>query len=67
MYKEIREVVFNNLVNLEILLKKDFVNGNDFYFVCINDGYDVSRLLNEVFFCEMCEKLMGEMVFVVLY
>lgn len=64
-HKEIREVAFNNLANLEIPLKKDSVNGNDFYFVRTNDGYDASRLLNEAFLREMREKLTGEMVLAV--
>ncbi|MBO0022916.1 DUF1444 domain-containing protein [Listeria monocytogenes] len=64
-HEEIREAAFNNLANLEIPLKKDSVNGNDFYFVRTNDGYDASRLLNEAFLREMREKLTGEMVLAV--
>lgn len=64
-HKEIREAAFRNLANLAIPLKKDAVNGNDFYFVRTNDGYDASRLLNEAFLREMREKITGEMVLAV--
>ncbi|MBC2249676.1 DUF1444 domain-containing protein [Listeria sp. FSL L7-0123] len=64
-HEEIKEAAFRNLAELEIPLKKDSVNGNDFYFVRTNDGYDASRLLNEVFLREMREKLTGEMVLAV--
>ncbi|MBC2075804.1 DUF1444 domain-containing protein [Listeria marthii] len=64
-HEEIKEAAFRNLSKLEIPLKKDSVNGNDFYFVRTNDGYDASRLLNDAFLREMREKLTGEMVLAV--
>ncbi|MBF2475872.1 DUF1444 domain-containing protein [Listeria seeligeri] len=63
--EEIRAAAFQNLGKLEIPLKQDSVNGNDFYFVRTNDGYDASRLLNQLFLEEMREKLTGEMVLAV--
>ncbi len=63
--EEIRTAAFQNLEKLEIPLKQDSVNGNDFYFVRTNDGYDASRLLNQSFLEEMREKLTGEMVLAV--
>ncbi|MBC1488035.1 DUF1444 domain-containing protein [Listeria sp. FSL L7-1485] len=61
----IKTAAFLNLAKLEVPLKKDSVNGNDFYFVRTNDGYDASRLLNESFLAEMRKKLTGEMVLAV--
>lgn len=63
--EQIREFAFRNLAKLDIPLKKDSVNGNDFYFVRTNDGYDASRLLNVNFLRDMREKLTGEMVLAV--
>ncbi|MBC1472238.1 DUF1444 domain-containing protein [Listeria seeligeri] len=63
--EEIRTAAFQNLEKLEIPLKQDSVNGNDFYFVRTNDGYDASRLLNQSFLEEMRKKLTGEMVLAV--
>lgn len=64
-HEEVRKAAFDNLEKLEIPLKKDSVNGNDFYFVRTNDGYDASRLLNVSFLQQMREKLTGEMVLAV--
>ncbi|MBC2256070.1 DUF1444 domain-containing protein [Listeria ivanovii] len=63
--EDIKEAATRNLAQLEVPLKKDAVNGNDFYFVRTNDGYDASRLLNESFLAEMRGKLTGEMVLAV--
>src|SRR5699024_3716700 len=41
--------------------KQDHVADNDFYFVAKQDGYDASRILNEVFLEEMKEKANGDL------
>lgn len=61
-HEDIRVIAYNNVKNLPIDYKKQTVQGNDFYFVNHNDGYDASRLLNENFLKEMYDKCEGEMM-----
>jgi len=42
-------------------IKKDEVEGNIFYFLNENDGYDASRILNDAFLKEMHGKIEGDM------
>lgn len=44
----IREMVVFNFCFLLMVVKEDMVVGNYFYFFRVNDGYDVSWILNEV-------------------
>ncbi|WAA11192.1 DUF1444 domain-containing protein [Fervidibacillus albus] len=60
--KRIREIAMFNVRSLPTPLKKDSVSGNDFYFLNTNDGYDASRILNDVFLQEMEEKVKGTFV-----
>lgn len=46
---------------LPIELKEDEVDGNIFYFLNMNDGYDATRILNRAFLKEMSEKVEGHM------
>ncbi|GAA0332815.1 DUF1444 domain-containing protein [Bacillus carboniphilus] len=57
----IREMAKFNVRSLETSMKKDIVAGNTFYFVNSNDGYDASRILNDVFLRQMSEKISGTM------
>lgn len=58
---QIREAARFSVRKLSTRTKKDEVNGNIFYFVNENDGYDASRIINESFLKEMSEKIEGEM------
>ncbi|GAB3961245.1 hypothetical protein GCM10027614_83890 [Micromonospora vulcania] len=59
-HKEIREVAFNNLANLEIPLKKILLMVMTFISFAQMMVNDASRLLNEAFLREMREKLTGK-------
>lgn len=47
--------------SLPTTMKKDEVDGNIYYFINNNDGYDASRILNSAFLQEMEEKVEGDM------
>ncbi|UOQ94164.1 DUF1444 domain-containing protein [Halobacillus shinanisalinarum] len=51
-----KEIASFNVRSLPVDMKKDTVYGNDFYFQSTQDGYDASRILNEV----LLEKLKAE-------
>lgn len=57
----IRETALFNIRSLSTEMKKDTVAGNVFYFLNKNDGYDASRILNDVFLKDMKVKIEGEM------
>lgn len=59
--EEIKELALFNVRSLSTKMKKDEVAGNIFYFVNNNDGYDASRILNEVYLKEMASKVEGDM------
>jgi uncharacterized protein YtpQ (UPF0354 family) len=58
----IDEIAAFNVRTLTNDAKVDTVAGNDFYFVATQDGYDASRILNEVFLEEMKANSKGELV-----
>lgn len=47
--------------SLPTKMKKDEMDGNLYYFINNNDGYDASRILNTAFLKEMKEKTEGDM------
>ena len=57
----IREIARFNVRSLKTPLKSDQVAGNTFYFLNTNDGYDASRILNEMWLKEMKTKMKGTM------
>lgn len=57
----IQEVASFNVRSLPIEMKKDTVHGNDFYFHSMRDGYDASRILNEVLLEELKAECKGEL------
>lgn len=57
----VREMAKFNLRSLPTNMKKDEVAGNTFYFLNSNDGYDASRILNDVFLRKMSETITGTM------
>lgn len=59
--KQIREAARFSVKKLSTKTKKDEVAGNIFYFLNENDGYDASRILNEIFLKEMSAKIEGDM------
>ena len=58
---EIMESALFRVRALPTTMKKDEVDGNIYYFVNNNDGYDASRILNSAFLKEMREKIEGDM------
>lgn len=58
--KILMEMASFNLRGLSYDMKEDKVAGNTFYFLNTNDGYDASRILNQVFLEEMAEKMEGD-------
>ena len=58
---EIMESALFRVRALPTTMKKDQVDGNTYYFVNNNDGYDASRILNSAFLKEMREKIEGDM------
>lgn len=58
---QIREAARFSVRKLSTNVKKDEVSGNIFYFINENDGYDASRILNDVFLKEMEGKIEGDM------
>lgn len=58
---EIQESALFRVRALPTAMKKDQVDGNTYYFINNNDGYDASRILNSAFLKEMREKIEGDM------
>ncbi len=58
---ELMEAAQFRVRSLPTKMKKDEVDGNFYYFVNNNDGYDASRILNTAFLSEMAEKIEGDM------
>lgn len=59
--QSVREMAKFNVRSLHTEMKQDEVAGNTFYFINSNDGYDASRILNDVFLRKMSEKMKGTM------
>ncbi|MCP3025345.1 DUF1444 domain-containing protein [Halobacillus sp. A5] len=57
----LKEIASFNVRSLEVEMKKDTVYGNDFYFQSVKDGYDASRILNEVLLEKMKAEFEGEL------
>ena len=47
---ELMEAALFRVRSLPTTMKKDEVDGNIYYFINNNDGYDASRILNSSFF-----------------
>lgn len=58
---ELMEAAQFRVRSLPTKMKKDEVDGNFYYFVNNNDGYDASRILNAAFLKEMEGKIEGDM------
>ena len=58
---ELMEAALFRVRSLPTSMKKDEVDGNSYYFINNNDGYDASRILNSAFLKEMEEKIQGDM------
>lgn len=58
---ELMESALFRLRSLPTSMKKDEVDGNLYYFINNNDGYDASRILNRAFLKEMESKIEGDM------
>lgn len=59
--ERIDEIATFNIRSLPCDYKTDHVQDNDFYFIATQDGYDASRILNEVFLEEMSVNAEGEL------
>ncbi|MFC0522284.1 DUF1444 domain-containing protein [Pontibacillus salicampi] len=59
--ERLREIARFNVRSLSVETKQDEVAGNMFYFLSTNDGYDASRILNEVLLEEMKAQSVGEL------
>ncbi|MFG6148238.1 DUF1444 domain-containing protein [Halobacillus sp. B23F22_1] len=59
--ERLKEVASFNVRSLPVDMKKDTVYGNDFYFQSTRDGYDASRILNEVMLEKMKAEFEGEL------
>lgn len=59
--ERMKEVASFNVRSLPVKMKKDTVYGNDFYFHSTQDGYDASRILNEVLLEELKAECKGEL------
>lgn len=59
--EDVREAARFSVNKLSTNPKKDEIQGNTFYFINENDGYDASRILNETFLNEMRERVKGDM------
>lgn len=58
--ERLKEISQFNVRSLSVNPKKDTVAENDFYFIATQDGYDASRILNEVFLEEVKANAVGE-------
>ncbi len=63
--ERVKEMALFNVRSLKTDVKKDTVAGNSFYFLNSNDGYDASRILNEVFLKRMEQQMSGTMAIAV--
>lgn len=62
-HDDVKTVAFQALTNLPIEIKnQQEIQGNTFYFINHNDGYDASRILNEEFLLSFHDKIEGEML-----
>lgn len=59
--QQVKEAARFRVKSLPTTYKQDMVNGNIFYFVNVNDGYDASRILNDKFLADMEAIVEGEM------
>lgn len=59
--ESLHEMAMFNLRSLPKKYNTDEVNGNTFYFLATQDGYDASRILNDSYLSEMESKCEGEM------
>lgn len=59
--ERLNENALFNMRSLKTDYKTDIVRDNTYYFIATQDGYDASRILNEVFLEELREKCTGEM------
>lgn len=59
--KDLKEAALFRVRSLNTNMKKDEVDGNHYYFINNNDGYDASRILNSAFLKEMEAKIEGDM------
>ncbi len=59
--QQIRESARFSVKKLPTIHKHDEVAGNIFYFINHNDGYDASRILNDVFLKDMAAQIEGDM------
>ncbi|MFD2926258.1 DUF1444 domain-containing protein [Halobacillus naozhouensis] len=59
--ERMKEIASFNVRSLPIDMKKDTVYGNDFYFQSAQDGYDASRILNEVLLEKLKVEFEGEL------
>lgn len=57
----IHENALFNLRSLKMNYKVDQVQGNDYYFIATQDGYDASRILNDSFLEDMKQKATGDL------
>ncbi|MBZ8172874.1 DUF1444 domain-containing protein [Staphylococcus cohnii] len=60
--QQVKEMALFNVRKLENKYKTDEVKGNIFYFVNSNDGYDASRILNNIFLNDIQAQCEGEML-----
>lgn len=63
--ERVKEVASFNVRSLSTDMKQDEVAGNTFYFIATNDGYDASRILNEVLLEQMKARVAGELAIAV--
>lgn len=60
--EQIKEQALFNIKKRPTTYKTDELQGNIFYFVNTNDGYDASRILNQSFLKDIFNKIEGEML-----
>lgn len=58
--EQLHEMALFNLRSLPNDFKMDELQGNTYYFIATQDGYDASRILNESFLIEMANQCSGE-------
>ncbi|MCP1287245.1 DUF1444 domain-containing protein [Mammaliicoccus sciuri] len=60
--EQIKEQALFNIKKRKTTYKSDEVQGNTFYFINTNDGYDASRILNQTFLKDVYQNIEGEML-----
>ncbi|PTH29646.1 DUF1444 domain-containing protein [Staphylococcus agnetis] len=60
--QQLKEMALFNVRKLSNSYKADEVQGNIFYFINTNDGYDASRILNATLLSEFEQRMEGEML-----